>query len=103
MRQAAAWPAEPFVLPWLMLASDWAAQAWGWNPQAPLRTIQAQIAEEHPDSLRAAEDWFPNAGRLALHSGQFRSLDHLSGIITPLPTDPGLCAALGPVYQPFLP
>ncbi len=73
LRQLSAWCAErfgshsvaaepnnrPFDVPWLVLDSTRAAQAWGWKPQIPLEAIWTEIAEhaeKHPDWLNATAD-----------------------------------------------
>jgi CDP-paratose 2-epimerase len=47
--------ARPFDLPWIVLDSRLAAQAWDWHPATDLETILTEIAnhaEENPDWLR---------------------------------------------------
>ena len=73
LRQLSAWCAQrfgshpvaaepanrPFDVPWLVLDSSRAAQAWGWKPQTPLQTIWSEIAEhaeKNPDWLAATAD-----------------------------------------------
>jgi len=73
LRQLSAWCADrfgahpvgadaknrPFDVPWLVLDSTRAAQAWGWKPQIPLETIWAEIAEhaeQNPGWLDATAD-----------------------------------------------
>jgi CDP-paratose 2-epimerase len=50
---------RPFDVPWLVLDSSRAAQAWGWQPQTPLDAIWTEIAEHaesNPDWLDATAD-----------------------------------------------
>lgn len=73
LRQLSAWCADrfgshtigadaqsrPFDVPWLVLDSSRAGQAWGWKPQIPLEAIWTEIAEhaeKHPDWLNATAD-----------------------------------------------
>jgi CDP-paratose 2-epimerase len=73
LRQLSAWCAErfgphtitaeatnrPFDVPWLVLDSSRAAQAWGWKPQTSLEAIWSEIAahaENNPDWLDATAD-----------------------------------------------
>jgi len=73
LRQLSAWCAQrfgahsvasepqnrPFDVPWLVLDSGRAEQAWGWKPQIPLETIWHEIADwakQNPDWLDAAAD-----------------------------------------------
>jgi len=73
LRQLSAWCADrfgahtigadaqsrPFDVPWLVLDSTRAAQAWGWKAQSPLEAIWAEIAEhaeKHPEWLDATAD-----------------------------------------------
>jgi CDP-paratose 2-epimerase len=47
---------RPFDVPWLVLDSRRAEQAWGWKPQTPLEAIWCEIAdfaEQNPDWLDA--------------------------------------------------
>jgi CDP-paratose 2-epimerase len=73
LRQLSAWCAQrfgahsvgsepknrPFDIPWLVLDSSRAAQAWGWKPQTTLEAIWTEIAqhaEKNPAWLDAAAD-----------------------------------------------
>ena len=73
LRQLSAWCAErfgphtitaegknrPFDVPWLVLDSSRAGQAWGWKPQTSLEAIWTEIAEhaeKNPDWLDATAD-----------------------------------------------
>jgi CDP-paratose 2-epimerase len=73
LRQLSAWCADrfgprsikaeakdrPFDVPWLVLDSGRAAQAWGWKPQTLLEAIWTEIAdhaEKNPDWLDATAD-----------------------------------------------
>jgi len=73
LRQLSAWCAQrfgahpiaseannrPFDVPWLVLDSSQAAQAWGWKPQTPLEAVWAEIAEhaeQNPSWLEATAD-----------------------------------------------
>lgn len=50
---------RPFDVPWLVLDSSRAAQAWGWKPQTSLEAIWTEIAqhaEQNPDWLEATAD-----------------------------------------------
>ena len=50
---------RPFDIPWLVLDSSRAAQAWGWKPQTTLEAIWTEIAqhaEKNPAWLDAAAD-----------------------------------------------